>query len=125
MRGRAVLLGVLVVLLILPLTVPAGALSDEEILTAQEEALELDRLEQAAKNSGGTARYGETLEHGLDRLLDQGLIPAEIQQTSAEGEQNHRRPQPQLVRQTAAQQHRRQTQDSADDCRPPGPPGPG
>lgn len=72
MRGRAVLLGVLVVLLILPLTVPAGALSDEEILTAQEEALELDRLEQAAKSSGGTARYGETLEHGLDRLLDQG-----------------------------------------------------
>ena len=59
------------------------------------------------------------------RLLHQVLIPAIVHQPRAQREQHHRGPQPQLVRQTAAQQHRRQAHCPADDCRPPGPPGPG
>ena len=82
----------------------------------------LRQLAEVRRDGGKFRLPAAALQH---RLLHQGLIPAEIQQSPAEGEQNHRRPQPQLVRQTAAQQHRRQAHCPADDCRPPGPPGPG
>lgn len=59
-------------LLMLLLPVPACALSAEEVLKGQEEALEIDKLERAAQRSGGTERFGVTLDEGLRGLLDTG-----------------------------------------------------
>ena len=58
--------------LLIWLAPPALALTPEEAAAEQEQALDIEGLERAAKNSGGTARYGETLDEGLDRLLQQG-----------------------------------------------------
>lgn len=54
------------------LILPGYADSTEELLSRQEEALELDELERAAKNAGGTAEYGESLDNGLAGLLETG-----------------------------------------------------
>ena len=62
-------------LLLLPaLLLPARALTGEEALRRQEDALDLDGLWRAAEQNGGTAEYGASLEEGLDALpawLDQ------------------------------------------------------
>lgn len=54
------------------LLLPGYAADGEELLSRQEEALEIDELERAAKNSGGTAKYGESLDAGLAGLLETG-----------------------------------------------------
>lgn len=64
---------VLLLLLLLTAAVPAAEAETPDAVTAAQEAvIDLDGLERAAKQSGGSARYGETLDQGLDRLLSQG-----------------------------------------------------
>ena len=61
-------------LLLLPaLLLPAHALTGEEALRRQEDALDLDGLWRAAEQNGGTAEYGASLDEGLDALLDTGV----------------------------------------------------
>lgn len=65
------LAGILPPLLLLT-AAPAHAMTAEQVLAAQEEAAEIDELERAARDSGGTAVYGETLDEGLAGLLKSG-----------------------------------------------------
>ena len=50
----------------------AAAEEDNDVLYAQEEALEVDELERSARENGGEIAYGTGLEDGLDQLLDTG-----------------------------------------------------
>lgn len=63
-------------LLLLPclwiLVLPGYAAEVEEVLIRQEEALEIDELERAARDAGGMAEYGESLDEGLAGLLETG-----------------------------------------------------
>lgn len=60
-------------LLLLPvLILPARALTGEEVLQRQEELAEVDELQRAAEQNGGTAQYGASLDEGLEALLDTG-----------------------------------------------------
>lgn len=64
-------------LLVLPvlclcLVLPARAAEEEDVLAAQEEALDVEGLERAARESGGEIAYGTGLEDGLEQLLDTG-----------------------------------------------------
>ena len=65
-----------ILLIMLPLCLllilPVHAATIDEVLEAQEAALEIEDLERAAKDSGGTAVYGETLDEGLADLLEIG-----------------------------------------------------
>ena len=70
MRTR--LLFIPLLLMLLGLTLPARALTPDEVLTLQEKTLGLDELERAAGESGGTARYGASVDEGLAGLLDTG-----------------------------------------------------
>lgn len=70
MRGR--LAWVALPFLLVMLCTPALAMTVEEVIAAQEESVGIDALERAAKNSGGAAVYGESLNEGLADLLDRG-----------------------------------------------------
>ena len=70
MRTRLIVL--LLPLLLAGLALPAGALTPEEVLERQEQALELDELERSARENGGSAQYGAGLDEGLADLLDTG-----------------------------------------------------
>ena len=64
-------------LLLLPLLawaliLPARAAGQEDILAAQEEALDVEGLERSARENGGEVGYGTGLEEGLGQLLDTG-----------------------------------------------------
>ena len=59
-------------LLVLALVLPARAADQEDILAAQEEALDVDELERAAGESGGEIDYGTGWEEGLEQILDTG-----------------------------------------------------
>ncbi len=60
-------------LLLLPaLILPARALTGEEAVRRQEELAEVDKLQRAAEQNGGTAEYGVSLDEGLEALLDTG-----------------------------------------------------
>ena len=59
-------------LLVWALVLPAQAADQEEILSSQEEALDVDELERAAGESGGEIDYGTGLEEGLEQILDTG-----------------------------------------------------
>src|SRR5699024_705558 len=54
------------------LAAPAAAAEEDDVLYAQEEALEVDELERSARENGGEIAYGTGLEDGLDQLLDTG-----------------------------------------------------
>lgn len=54
------------------LALPGHAAAAEQVLSRQEDALEVDELERAAKDAGGTAEYGESLDEGLAGLLERG-----------------------------------------------------
>ena len=58
------------------LCVPAAAVSVEEALQRQEESLEIEELEGAAKDAGSDVEYGVSLEEGLNGLLEQGTEAA-------------------------------------------------
>lgn len=73
---RKFLLNILPLLLLPLLVQPARAMSAEQVLSAQEEALEIGDLERAARDSGGSAVYGETLDQGLADLLETGTREA-------------------------------------------------
>ena len=49
-----------------------AAAQPEEILEAQEEALDVEGLERAAEESGSEIGYGTGLEEGLEQILDTG-----------------------------------------------------
>lgn len=70
MRCKTILL--VAILLQAVMVMPARALSVEEVLTAQEETLDVDGLERAGQDSGGTVEYGVGLDDGLEQLLDTG-----------------------------------------------------
>ena len=53
-------------------TMPSFGASAETALKRQEETIELDALERAAKDVGGTADYGATLDEGLSELWEKG-----------------------------------------------------
>lgn len=54
----------------LPLTARAAAA--EDVLTVQEETVDVDGLERAAEDSGGMVEYGVDLDNGLETLIDTG-----------------------------------------------------
>lgn len=54
------------------LLMPAYAADTDKLISRQEEVLELDELERAAKNAGATAEYGVSLDDGLTGLLETG-----------------------------------------------------
>ena len=62
----------LLLLLAWALALPARAAQPEEILEAQEEALDVEGLERAAEESGSEIGYGTGLEEGLEQILDTG-----------------------------------------------------
>ena len=60
-------------LALLPLLcLPARGLTGQEALERQEELIDVEGLRRAAEDSGGTARYGASLDEGLEALLDTG-----------------------------------------------------
>lgn len=59
-------------LAVLAIVLPAGAVSVEDVLTQQEAAVDVEELERAAEDSGGTLEYGVGLDEGLEVLLDTG-----------------------------------------------------
>ena len=69
MRRMAVLL---LPLLLAALCLPVRALTPGEAQAIQEEELDLDGLERAAAEQGGTAEYGADLDEGLAGLIDTG-----------------------------------------------------
>ena len=69
MRWRVL---ILVPLLVWALALPARAAREEDVLAAQEEALDVDELERAARENGGEIAYGTGLEDGLGQLLESG-----------------------------------------------------
>lgn len=63
----------LLALALLPaLCLPALALGAGEALERQEELADVDGLRRSAAENGGEARYGATLDEGLEDLLDTG-----------------------------------------------------
>ena len=65
--------GVCCVVFVLIFTVlPARAATTQEVLQSQEETVGVEELEDAAKDAGGEAVYGESLDQGLNRLLETG-----------------------------------------------------
>lgn len=65
--------GAALALLLLPgLFLPAWALTGQEAVERQELLLEVDELQRAAEENGGTAQYGISLDEGLEGLLDTG-----------------------------------------------------
>lgn len=54
--------------LIAVFAIPACAAVPEDVITQQEEALDIDGLEQTAREYGGYAEYGATLDEGLREL---------------------------------------------------------
>lgn len=69
---RQILWMLLFPLLALALTGAAFAVTPDEVLSGQEDALDVDELERAAERSGGTVDYGVGLDEGLEQLLDTG-----------------------------------------------------
>ena len=64
---------VLIALLALPaLCAPAQALTGQEALERQEELIQVEELQRAAEQNGGQAQYGDSLDEGLENLLDTG-----------------------------------------------------
>lgn len=74
MRWRLVL--VLLPCLLVVLALPGRAADMDEVLRQQEEALDVDELERAAGKVGGTAEYGQSLDEGLEGLLETGAEAA-------------------------------------------------
>ena len=74
MRWKLML--VLVPCLLAVLLVPAYAVNADEVLRQQEDTLEIDELERAAENAGGSAEYGASLDEGLKSLLETGADAA-------------------------------------------------
>lgn len=58
------------------IAVPAAAADIDDVLYQQEEAAGISELEDAAAEAGGIARYGETLDQGLGKLLKAGSSEA-------------------------------------------------
>lgn len=58
--------------LLAALCLPAWAAVPAEVLSTQEEGLELDKLERSAEENGGTIDYGTSLDEGLAELIDTG-----------------------------------------------------
>ena len=52
------------------LCLPARALTGQEVLERQEALIDVEGLQRAAAESGGEARYGASLDEGLEALLD-------------------------------------------------------
>ena len=67
MRWLAMLCVVLVLC-----TCPARAVSPEEVLESQEDALGIEEVEREAQRQGGSAVYGESLDQGLEGLIETG-----------------------------------------------------
>ena len=63
---------VLLPLLLPALCLPAWGVSSGEAQAIQEESIDLDGLERAAAEQGGTAEYGASLDEGLAELIDTG-----------------------------------------------------
>lgn len=61
------------IILVAVLTIPAHAAGPEEIAAEQENAAGVDRLKRSARQLGGTAEYGDSLEDGLSKLLKDGI----------------------------------------------------
>ena len=70
MRWRMTVL--FIPLLLLVTLVPSSAVGVEDVMERQKGSLEIDELEQAAREAGGIAEYGATLDAGLTDLLDVG-----------------------------------------------------
>ena len=70
MRRIAVL--ALLPLLLSALCLPAWGISPGQAQAIQEDELDLDGLERAARERGGTAEYGAGLDEGLTGLIDTG-----------------------------------------------------
>ena len=64
-------LSMLCVVLVL-CTCPARAVSPEEVLESQEDALGIEEVEREAQRQGGSAVYGESLDQGLEGLIETG-----------------------------------------------------
>lgn len=58
------------------LLVPAYAMNVDEVLRQQENVLEIDELERAAEDAGGSAEYGASLDEGLKHLMETGASAA-------------------------------------------------
>lgn len=54
------------------LLLPARAMTMDEVLARQEEAVDIEGLKRAAEDSGSAAEYGADLDEGLNGLLDTG-----------------------------------------------------
>ena len=52
--------------------VPARAVSTDRILEGQEDALGIEEMEREAEQQGGSAVYGESLDEGLQGLVETG-----------------------------------------------------
>ena len=63
---------ILLPLLLLLLSSPASAASAEETAEVYEKAADIDGLERAAKEAGGIAEYGVSLDEGLAELFEVG-----------------------------------------------------
>lgn len=70
MRGARLLL--ITAACLCALTVPSFGTSAETALKRQEESIELENIERVAKDVGGTADYGATLDEGLSKLWETG-----------------------------------------------------
>lgn len=55
---------------------PASASTVENIIQKQESALEIDELERAAEEAGGSVEYGVSLDDGLQALVETGTEAA-------------------------------------------------
>lgn len=73
---RYLLVFAILLCLLSGLCAPASAVSVEEALQRQEDSLSVDELEAAANKAGGIAKYGDSLEDGLNDLLEQGTEAA-------------------------------------------------
>ena len=51
---------------------PARAISADEVLEGQEDALGIEEMEREAEKQGGSAVYGQSLDEGLEGLLETG-----------------------------------------------------
>lgn len=52
--------------------VPARAVSTDQVLEGQEDALGIEEMEREAEQQGGSAVYGESLDEGLQSLVETG-----------------------------------------------------
>ncbi len=75
MRGKLTL--ILLPLLAGLLLMPAYAETIDQVIKQQEDALEIDELERAAEQAGGSAQYGASLDEGLQSLLETGADEAQ------------------------------------------------